>query len=146
MPQQAEQEMSSAASPRICIVDDDAGIRETLRFLFEEFEYSVEEASDGHAALALLRSDPRPRVVLLDYMMSRLDGVATLRQLGDEPDIMRRTIVIFMTARNDPADSEIADVVRQNAFATIEKPYDLEALLAVVERATKHLAQREATA
>lgn len=135
--------MSESARPRVCVVDDDAGIRESLRFLFEEAAYEVEETASGEAALALLRGDMRPRVLLLDRMMPGLDGVQMLRRLDAEPEeILQHTVMLFMTARNDLPESEEVELIRRYTVATITKPFDLDALLATVERASKQLAER----
>lgn len=129
--------------PVVCVVDDDAGIRESLRFFFEDAEYEVEEAADGASALALLRATGRPRVMLLDRMMTRVDGVQTLRLLADEPALLRHTVILFMTARSDPPDPQAAELVQRLTFATVSKPFNLDALLATVERAATQLATRE---
>lgn len=135
--------MTEPVRPVVCVVDDDSGIRESLRFLFEDAAYEVEEAGDGAAALALLRADARPRIMLLDRMMPCLNGVQTLRQLGTEPEeVLRRTIILFMTARNDPAEPEIAELIRRYTFATVIKPFNLDALLDSVEQADRQLAER----
>lgn len=132
--------MTETVRPLVCIIDDGLGIRESLRFLFEEAGYEVEEAEDGAVALALLRADTRPRVVLLDHMMSRLDGVWTLRALSGEPDLLRLTVTLFMTARNGPPEPDAAELIRRYCSGTVSKPFNLDAVLAQVERASKQLA------
>ena len=135
--------MAEAARPVVLVVDDDPSIRESLRFLFEEAVYEVEEADDGVTALDLLRTRPRPRVMLLDRMMSRMDGMQTLRQLASEPpDILQRTIILFMSARSDPLAPDAAELMRQHTAATVTKPFHLDDLLAIVERASERLIQR----
>jgi CheY-like chemotaxis protein len=133
---------AAPADLAVCIVDDDVGIRETLRFLLEEEGYEVEEASDGAAALRLLESQPRPRVMLLDRMMPRLSGLQTLRALVEASDLAQRTIVLFMSARSDEPEPQERALIQSVAFATAIKPFDLYDLLATVERAVATLAQR----
>ena len=133
--------MTESGRPIVCIVDDDWGIRESLRFLLEDAGYEVEEEADGAAALRLLRTQARPRVMLLDRMMSRLDGVQTLRALDDEPDLLERTDVLFMTARSEPPEPEIAELLQRTTMATVSKPFNLDALLSAVELASKRLAE-----
>jgi CheY-like chemotaxis protein len=129
----------------ILIVDDDAAIRESLRFLLEEERYEVEEVTDGLAAIALLQTDRRPRVMLLDRMMPHLDGVQTLLTLAAQPETTRRTVTLFMSARHDPAGPRDDAIIRRETLATIIKPFDLDALLTTIERATTVLAERIAT-
>ncbi len=132
--------MAEPDRPVVCVVDDDQDIRESLRFLFEEAGYAVEEASNGLELLTLLRAQSRPRVVLLDRMMGRLDGLQTLRMFGEEPIAVRRnTAIIFMSARNDQPDPASADLIATWIFATVVKPFHLDDLLATVTRASAQL-------
>lgn len=137
--------IGAAARPAgltICIVDDDVAIRESLRFLLEEEAYDVEEAADGAAALALLRADPRPRVMLLDRMMPRLGGIQTLVAIAAQPVLMRHTVILFMSARHDPAGPQDRELIAREAFAAVIKPFNLDTLLKTVERAASALAER----
>lgn len=139
--------MPEQARPVICIVDDDEDIRESLRFLFQEAGYTVEEAEDGDQALALLHAGATTRVILLDRMMARLDGIETLRRFSAEPaDVRRRTAILFMSARNDQPAPADADLIATHTFTTVFKPFHLDDLLATVVRASELLAQRRAEA
>ena len=132
--------MAEPDRPVVCVVDDDQDIRESLRFLLEEAGYTVEEADNGLELLTLLRTQPRPRVVLLDRMMGQLDGIQTLRQFSGEPTAVRRnTVIIFMSARSDHPDPASADLIAKWIFATVVKPFHLDDLLATVTRASAQL-------
>lgn len=144
MADQREQATAPDRVARVCVVDDDDGVRESLRFFFEDAGYEVAEAQDGGAALALLRADARPWVVLLDRMMPRLDGVRTLRLLDDEPALARQLAIVFMSARSDLPVPEDVEVIQRATFATVPKPFNLDVLLATVDRASMHLAERVA--
>src|SRR5579859_2241289 len=63
---------------RILIVDDDRGIRHTLRAVLEDEGYAVLEAGDGAEGLALVRASLHRLVVLLDLRMPGLDGAGVL--------------------------------------------------------------------
>ena len=123
----------------VCIVEDDPDIRDTLRLLFEEAEATIEEAADGEAALALLRAQVAPRVVLLDRLMPRLDGVSVLRALAQEPNLQRRTAVLFMTASHETPDAQLAALLATLGADSITKPFDVEAVFLSVERAWQRL-------
>lgn len=126
---------------RLCVVDDDEGIRESLRFLFEDSSVICEEAVEGFAALALLRQHPARRVVLLDRMMPRCDGACFLAALAEYPDLRARTAVIFITARGDPPGEALGSLVATHTVASVRKPFDLDILVETVEQAWNQLVE-----
>lgn len=134
--------MWQPAQPVVYVVDDDQGIRESLRFLFEDAGYAVEDAVDGDSALAALHADARPRIVLLDRLMPRMGGLETLRAIVAQPAILERVVIFFMTARNDPPKGELAELLQRHAITTISKPFDLDSLLAEVAEASRRLVER----
>ena len=83
---QAEQSRQNAldASPRVLVVDDDAGVRYTLRGALGDaggaVDEAVDEAADG--ATALVRLEPfRPDLLVTDLRMPGMDGLALLREV-----------------------------------------------------------------
>lgn len=124
---------------RVCIVDDDQDIRESLRTLFEDTGAQVEEAADGAVALALLRAEALPRVVLLDRVMPRVDGIAVLRALAETPDLQGRTAILFMTAHHESSDAALQELLTTLGAVPLSKPFDVEVLLGHVERAWQQL-------
>ncbi len=85
--------MSEATDPtrRVLIVDDDEEIRHVLRLLCETNDMTVVgEASNGVEAVSLALRE-QPSIVILDYMMPRLDGAGTaelLRSISPESKIV----------------------------------------------------------
>lgn len=126
---------------RVCIVEDDVDIRDTLRWFFEEAEAIIEEAPDGEAALPPLSEQAVHRVLLLDRLMPRLDGVGFLRALAQAPDLRQRTAVVLMTARQEPLDAALAELLTSLGIATLFKPFDLDVVSQHVERAWQQLIQ-----
>lgn len=124
---------------RVCIVDDDLDIRDSLRILFEDFEALVEEATDGEAALTLLRAHGAPRVVLLDHLMPRLDGVGVLRALAQAPDLQQRTAILYMTAHHEPLTVGLRTLLSAVGGVMLLKPFDVDVLLGQVEQAWQRL-------
>ncbi len=130
----------AAETRRICVVDDDEGIRDCLRMFFEDAGYEVEEAHDGAGALRFLESTEHPWVLLLDRSMPRMDGIEFIRTLIKRPDLRQRTNIVIMTARGDPLDEETERLVSPHVFAYVSKPFHLDSLLDIVERAIVRLA------
>lgn len=100
---------------QLVLIDDDAvdvrAIRRALRK--QNMEYPLHVASDGVAALQLLRGTPErsplkpPYLILLDLKLPRMDGFAFLAELRNDP-LLCRTPVIVLTTSNHEADVEAA--------------------------------------
>ena len=108
---------------RILIVDDDEGIRDSLKgFLTKRFECSVMEAGEGAKALEFLRKD-KFDLVFLDIKMPGINGVEIIKEkkkLGYKP-------AIWVITGFD--SGEVAHkVIEQGADEYIPKPLSLRAL------------------
>lgn len=108
------------AEKMILIVDDEPSVRDVLVSYFEhEYAprgYVVETASDGAAAIAVVRRR-RPALVLLDIEMPGMNGVAALRGIrAIDPKIP----VIMVTGNTS---SRVAgEVIKDGAFSYLPKP------------------------
>jgi two-component system response regulator MprA len=109
---------------RVLVVDDDPGVRESLRRSLSFNGYEVELAGDGEQALAAVAAR-RPDAVVLDVMMPRLDGLATARALRAAGDDVP---VLVLTARDAVADRVAG--LDAGADDYLAKPFALEELLA----------------
>lgn len=116
--------MGSVAAS-VLIVDDDDGIRASLRLALEDNGYRVREASDGEAALGHVRDDP-PDVVILDLMLPGMDGYECCRQLRRSSDVP----VLIVSARGDSHD--VVAGLEAGADDYIRKPFDVPELTARV--------------
>ena len=109
----------------VLIVDDDDGIRTTLRDILEDEGYDVFEARDGIEGLAAVQGHS-PSVLLLDLNMPRMSGWELFQRL-QEAHIGVPTVI--MTAGRRAAD----EALRLNAAASLAKPFDVEDVLTTVE-------------
>jgi CheY-like chemotaxis protein len=112
----------------VLIVEDDEGIRDTLRFALELENYDVVTAANGKAGLEILSQMPRPSLILLDLMMPVMNGwefAESLRKDGDFTTIP----VVLITAYGEQA--KVVD-----STGILEKPVDLEALFRMVRQLT----------
>jgi CheY-like chemotaxis protein len=117
----------------VLVVDDDRAIRETLRLLLEEEGYLVSEAPDGQRALEILRASAQPLVVLLDFMMPRLDGAGVLRAVVEDPTIASRNAFVLVTANAQAIPKALMGLLATLNVPILPKPLDLDDLLEIVE-------------
>ena len=75
----------STSAPDILVVEDDAAIRESLVECLELAGHVVRAAADGREALAWLREGNRPRVVVLDLVMPRMNGAELVNEIRAAP-------------------------------------------------------------
>ncbi|MBN2505356.1 MAG: sigma-54-dependent Fis family transcriptional regulator [Verrucomicrobia bacterium] len=114
---------------RILVVDDQAELRQFLRWLLEQSSYAVSEAADS-GALKEAFAGPEPDVILLDLKLPDADGLDLLPALKRQ---WPETEVIVLTGH---ASYETAvEAVKRGAFHFQEKPINKQGLLNLVERA-----------
>ncbi|WP_236607740.1 sigma-54-dependent transcriptional regulator [Sandaracinus amylolyticus] len=109
------------------VVDDDAGVRYTLRGFLEDAGLDVDEAKDGAEALARLEDHA---LVITDLRMPRMDGMELLRRIKARPD---SPVVVMITAQG--SERQAVDAMKLGAFDYFKKPFEPDELLAVVRRA-----------
>ena len=63
-----------AGPTRILVVEDDPEVRSAIRMVLEVEAYEVAESGDGADALAKLRVNPQPSLILLDLMLPGMNG------------------------------------------------------------------------
>lgn len=130
----------------VLIVDDDIDIRETLRMFLEDEAYTVLEAGDGLAALELGQTNSSPLIMLLDFMMPRLDGMGVLRVAATDPLLTRHGYII-MTALHRTESDELHQLRNHLHINSVTKPFDLDNLSATVAAMADFLrAQADVTA
>jgi two-component system, chemotaxis family, chemotaxis protein CheY len=118
----------TAAGRAVCVVDDDDDIREVLTDVLAVEGYDVIASGDGERALGLLHERASDcRLVLLDLMMPRMNGWEFRRKQLQDPAIASIPVVLLTGAGT--AVKAIDDL---HVAATIEKPVELDTLLAEV--------------
>ncbi|WP_242340357.1 sigma-54 dependent transcriptional regulator [Anaeromyxobacter sp. SG66] len=119
---------------RILVVDDDRASRELLARILVARGHDVLALPDGKDALAALERGPVDLVVS-DIRMADVDGLQlTDRMREAAPD----TPVVLVTAFGNVEGA--VEAIRRGAFDYISKPYDVDAIAVVVERALRQRA------
>src|SRR5262245_5530317 len=113
----------------ILVVDDEEKIRQTLRGVLTDEGFEVLEASDGRRALELLESAV-PRLAIVDVWMPEVDGIELLARMRTQAP----GVPIIVISGHGTIETAVR-VIRLGAFDCLEKPFQLDALLHVVERA-----------
>ena len=126
-------------SARILVVDDSPTIRKVVGAILEARSYRPLLASDGQEALELLGTE-EVDLVLLDFVMPRMNGYQFCRELRADPNL-KNLPVVLMSAKGDKIRGQF--VQQTGAIDAITKPFDGRGLIAVVEGALKkHLEGR----
>lgn len=116
------------SQPLVLVVDDEAGVRQSLQLVFNR-TYRVLEAPSADDAIQKL-TEEKPDLVLLDIMMPGADGLSVLKQIKlIHPDCQ----VIMLTGLNTARTAFAAKGT--GAFDYVTKPFDVEELRLRVEHA-----------
>jgi two-component system response regulator TtrR len=123
--------MDNPACVPVIIVDDDAAVRTSLRYVLEGYDFAVEDYGDGKSFLAAADLS-QPSCVILDYRMPGLNGQEVHAALNHAGSCVQ---VIFLTSHADIPMTIKA--FRDGACDFHQKPVMAEALIPSIERAQR---------
>ncbi len=120
---------------RVLLIDDDVVMHDLVRAFLTRVGYEFAGASDGRKGLELARQI-HPDIILLDYMMPGMDGIAVYQKLRSDPELaeLRDVPVIMLTARDNDASLR-SSMLQRGVFAYLNKPFGLHELRNVIENA-----------
>jgi CheY-like chemotaxis protein len=119
------------AGAQVLVVEDDASIRTALVELLELEGYAVRQARHGLEALARVR-EARPDVIVLDLMMPEMNGWEFVAACKKD-ELCEGTALVVMSATRSLHEAAV-ELREQGVQACLAKPFDADALLAIVER------------
>ena len=111
--------------PKVTIVDDDRDTREMLTLALELEGFEVSQAANGLRLISAMHVD-RPDVILLDVMMSWIDGFELCRAIKKNPSFTEIP-VIFISARKTVDDERSG--LEAGAIEYFTKPLDMDRLI-----------------
>lgn len=123
------------ATPRdatVLVVEDDPNIRRMITTSLTIAGYKSREAPNGRQALQIMR-DGGADVVVLDLMLPEVNGWEVLSERSKDP-LLKDIAVIVISASREPA---IADAVTKGICAFLPKPFELQALMALIGTCVK---------
>ena len=121
--------VNSSAIPLICIVDDDASMADSTRFLLRSFGLRAEaflSAQDFQDSGLVQEA----RCLILDLRMPGIDGLELQRNLASTN---RRVPIIFVSAHAN--DDERTEAIKGGAVDFLRKPFSEEALFNAIQLA-----------
>jgi DNA-binding NtrC family response regulator len=114
--------------PRILVIDDEKGIRNTLREILEYEKFDVDDAADGPAALELAEKNTYD-AILCDIKMPGMDGMEVLDTL-----LAKYDTPVIMISGHGTIDTAV-EAIKKGAYDYIAKPLDLNRLLVTIRNA-----------
>lgn len=123
--------------PSILLVEDNPAHAELVLRSFEVYRPDIKilHLTDGEAALDYLfrrghyadpRQSPRPRIILMDLRLPRLDGLQVLAEIKSFQDLKHIPVIILTTSA---ADADIIGAYEHQANSYLVKPTEFEELI-----------------
>jgi len=122
-------------SPLLLLVDDEMGVRESLKMVFCK-DFRLIEADSMDTAMPQIH-DAKPSIVLLDILMPKTDGIEVLRRIKE---IHPRCEVIMLTGLI--SQQLASQAMSLGAFDFVSKPFDVADLRQKVSQALKKFEQQ----
>jgi len=125
--------MEKATRPKLLIADDEPDAVLILAKTLSARGYEVTSAGRGRQAIMLAKAE-KPDLILLDILMPDMDGTQVAAVLQEDPTT-KNIPVIFLTCLITKKTQQIGSPYYDAAkYAFIAKPYDLDKLLAEIDR------------
>src|SRR3954468_22479314 len=117
------------AGETVLVIDDSPTITKVVQLVLTKAGYQVQTAADGELGLASVR-ERRPDLILLDFVMPRMNGYQFCRELVADSKL-RDIPVVLMSAKGDQVGERFVKVMGIVDYIT--KPFSPEAITAVVQ-------------
>lgn len=117
------------AANTVLVIDDSIMIRKMVASILAD-QFEVLEAKDGIVGLDVARRH-RPDLILLDFVMPKMDGYDTMQAIRRE-DALKNTPIIMMSGLKEQVTSRIPEPFV--GFDFIEKPFEAESLIERIQK------------
>jgi DNA-binding response OmpR family regulator len=118
--------IAAPVKKKILLVDDEAAIVQSLRYILERSGYTVTAAGDGRSAVSLAASE-EPDLIILDIMLPLLDGIEACKEIRKTSSVP----IIMLTAKDQEFDKVLALELGADDYVT--KPFSLGEIIARVK-------------
>ena len=117
---------------RILVVDDESGVRSSLKGVLEDEGYTVDTESSAEGGLARLDKNPYD-LVIMDIWLPRMDGVEALAKIRSK----KNDVATVMISGHGNIETAVK-AIKLGAYDFVEKPLSLEKTVIVVKNALNH--------
>ena len=121
---------------QILVVDDKNELLHLMRRVLEDEEYQVSILQDGRSAFAQVKAQ-LPDLLILDLKLGEISGQDVLKQLKHDPVTTEIPVIVYTAAVLEAEEvSRLleGDPARYATVQVVQKPFELEDLLALVEK------------
>jgi len=115
---------------KILVVDDEIGVRESLRFALKD-KYKVILADSGKECIAQLEKEI-PDLIILDIILPDIDGISLLKEIRRK---FHEIPVVMLTAVSQVKTA--VEAMKSGALDYITKPFDVEEIILIIEKILK---------
>jgi CheY-like chemotaxis protein len=122
--------MDECETKHVLLVEDNAGLRVTVREILRWQGYRVDEAADGAEALAVAAATP-PDVILTDLDMPVMDGPAFIQRCRGLPGLDRVPIILMSATKPDFGQDRVR---ASDVSGYLVKPFGLSELTSAIQR------------
>jgi two-component system phosphate regulon response regulator PhoB len=120
---------AAGPKPRVVVVEDHPDTQSLVVECLEQWGFEVSVASDGIAAMEMIR-ERRPDLVYLDMNLPNISGYEVCEQIRAEPNLGK--VIILMTSARSTVDVQ-AHALEAGADAFLPKPYTFDRLMSQVQ-------------
>ncbi|MFZ3032030.1 MAG: response regulator [Candidatus Moraniibacteriota bacterium] len=96
------------AKKKVCIVDDDADLREIYSMTFNREGFDVVLATDGEEGLKMIRAE-RPDIILLDLHMPVKNGIEVLEELDHDKELSKIPVIVLSNIDHEEAFKKVGE-------------------------------------
>ena len=121
----------------VLVIEDEIAVSEVITAALEDEGYRILTAGDGQDALQTVQREP-PDAIVLDLRLPNVDGWQVVRWCRAHPATTAIPIIVVSGVRDALQDGDIKSLV------FVEKPFDLDVLIALVEDAVSSSATHAA--
>lgn len=101
--------MSDELARLVCIIDDDANIRDIYQRKFLQSGYDVISGANGEEGLQVIRKQ-KPDIILLDIQMPIKDGLEVIKELQADVDLRRIPVIILSNVDDEVMYKKIGNL------------------------------------